>query len=208
MPTPIKKQKLLLVEGKDEVNFFEALLKKLQRDEIQVYDCGGNIKFKTEFPLLTKLDGFSNLTSYAIVQDGDQDAVAALQRVQYVLKEYNQPTPNTAEEFSKTIPSVGIFIMPGDGESGMLEDLCLKSIQDTALLGCVSSYVDALSVTFQHDASDSEFGRPPSRSKALSLAALAATKGPRNQLGLAALAGYFDFEHQAFIRLLTFIEQL
>ena len=41
MPTPITKKKLLAVEGKDEVNFFNELLKHLDIKNVQVEDVGG-----------------------------------------------------------------------------------------------------------------------------------------------------------------------
>ena len=42
----IKENRILAVEGKDEVNFFKALLKYENIEKIQIEDIGGKDNFK------------------------------------------------------------------------------------------------------------------------------------------------------------------
>ncbi|GEM_PF-1861259 len=52
MATNIDTEKLLLVEGRDEVNFFTAFLKHTGIEDIQIIPVGGKDKFKVELPTL------------------------------------------------------------------------------------------------------------------------------------------------------------
>lgn len=48
-----KQPSLLFVEGKDEVNFFDAFLKHLQSDSIQTRETGGRPSFRQRVQDLT-----------------------------------------------------------------------------------------------------------------------------------------------------------
>jgi len=63
----LTKTKAILVEGKDEQNFFTALFKYLQRDDVDIILVGGKENFKNEFPAFLKRPDFYKITSYAIV---------------------------------------------------------------------------------------------------------------------------------------------
>ncbi len=65
--------RLLAVEGKDECNFFKALLRHENINNIQVVDIGGKDKFKTEFPLLINTEGFSEVHRLGFVRDAEQN---------------------------------------------------------------------------------------------------------------------------------------
>ena len=70
----IKKEKLLLVEGRDEEVFFEVLFKKRNISNIQVMESGGKEQFAKELPEIIKLPNFHTVSSLAVVQDADQNA--------------------------------------------------------------------------------------------------------------------------------------
>ncbi|KPA17569.1 hypothetical protein MHK_002234 [Candidatus Magnetomorum sp. HK-1] len=75
MNIKIEKDILLLVEGKDEVEFFEALLKYINANEsAQIIEVGGKDKFKNEFPTLLLSPNFDSVKKYAIVRDADTNA--------------------------------------------------------------------------------------------------------------------------------------
>ena len=48
----IHQKKVLAVEGKDEVNFFNALLKYVRISDFEVYEVGGKPQFKDKLPAL------------------------------------------------------------------------------------------------------------------------------------------------------------
>jgi hypothetical protein len=45
-----------------------------------------------------------------------------------------------AREFSQGTPRVGYFVMPDESSPGMIETLCLRSVEDDPALACVDAY--------------------------------------------------------------------
>ncbi len=54
MPEAITKSKILLVEGKDEVNLFTELLVNLDLTDVQVIEVSGKDKFPSKLEALVK----------------------------------------------------------------------------------------------------------------------------------------------------------
>ncbi len=67
MNITIERDNLLLVEGKDELYFFKALLTHISIEDIQIIEVGGKDKFKDEFPALLLSPNFSAVKKYAVV---------------------------------------------------------------------------------------------------------------------------------------------
>ena len=63
-PSVIEKNKILLVEGKDEVAFFKALFKKKNMGDIQVKSTNGKDNFKNDFVTLKNTLGFEKGFSF------------------------------------------------------------------------------------------------------------------------------------------------
>ena len=90
----IEKEKLLLVEGKDEISFFEVLLKKMEiEQDIQIIECGGKDQFEQQLPVVMNAPGFDNVISMAVIQDADEYPHDALKRIQKVLENNNLNPP-------------------------------------------------------------------------------------------------------------------
>jgi len=70
-PTEIIKPKLLLGEGSDEVEFFNALLAHLKIEDVQVIDYLGKHNVFVELATVLKLPGFNQLQSIGITRDAD-----------------------------------------------------------------------------------------------------------------------------------------
>jgi hypothetical protein len=214
MPTTIKKQALLLVEGKDEINFFSALLDECQIPEVQIIEVGGKDKFKLEFPALLNLEGFSNVKSYAIIRDADNDANATLSSIQSLLSRHHQPVPNDCGEFADNNGiRVGIYIVPGNKTEGMLENLCLDTVKNNPVLQCVDQYLSCLEENLNSGVVgfDKEQGKhyfPKNRAKARMHAFLAGQNKLVPSLGLAAKKGYFNLRSEVLSELRRFLETL
>ncbi|MER2514472.1 MAG: DUF3226 domain-containing protein [Nitrosomonas ureae] len=206
----ISKEKLLLVEGNDEVTVLSLLLDTIGITDIQIIDCGGNIQFKSKFPVLIKSPEFSDVTAYAIIQDADSNAPGAFESIQYQLSKHLQPTPVSVETFvEKNGVRVGVFVLPGAGLPGMLEDLYLKTLEGTPVLECVDSCVDEISKRCPPSTVKGIFGLPTQRlAKARALGTLMATSAPHNRLGHAAKDGYWNFSHGAMQPLIEFLRLL
>lgn len=57
----ITHSKALLVEGKDEVNFFQAFLNHLSLRDVQIIEIGGKYRFQNEFPTFLALPEFERI---------------------------------------------------------------------------------------------------------------------------------------------------
>nr|VFK61081.1 MAG: hypothetical protein BECKUNK1418G_GA0071005_101534 [Candidatus Kentron sp. UNK]VFK69566.1 MAG: hypothetical protein BECKUNK1418H_GA0071006_10164 [Candidatus Kentron sp. UNK] len=199
----------LAVEGKDERNFFEAMLRQLGIQDVQLVDIGGKDQFKTKFSTLYNLDGFQEVRSLGLIRDAeDKAADAAFSSICSILKKYHLPipdAPNTViggkNQQGKDI-RVGIFIMPNNADQGMLEDLCLKSARTEPVFACVDQYMDCcLSALPENE-------QPRNPSKAKVQAYLATRKEIANSLGVGAHKGYWDFEHHCFGDIKRFLRAL
>jgi len=198
-PKPIREKKVFAVEGKDEVNFFEALLKHLGITGFDIRDVGGKDKFKKKLPALAHTSGFSDIEVLVVVRDADNDPDAAFDSVRKVLRSQKLEPPDRMNQFSDGNPRIGIFIMPGNSDTGMLEDLCLKTVEEHPAMECVNAFIDCAS----------GLNDPPKIvAKAKAQAFLAAMPEIVNSVGVGAQKGYWNFDSDELDNLRSFIDNL
>lgn len=197
---PIREKKVLAVEGKDEVNFFDALLKHLGiTDDVEVRDVGGKYQFKSKLPALVRTTGFSDVEVFVIIRDADTDANAAFESIRDILKGQDLEPPSQINQFSDGNPRIGIFIMPGNSDTGMLEDLCLKTVEEQPAMECANVFIDCAS----------GLGDPPQvMAKAKAQVFLAAMPEIANSVGVGAQKGYWNFNSNELDDLISFIDNL
>ena len=200
-PIKITKEKLLIVEGKDEVEFFKVFFNKKNIQGIQIMDSGGRDNFKKLLPVLQK--NFNTLTSLAIIQDADDKPPnVRFDSICSTLTRCDLGPPNDIASFNtKATPKVGIFIIP-DGESkGMLESLCLSTIEskEKETLKCVDEFMKCIEIKSK---------KPKNPYKAHHRAFLAAMPDDTPSLGVAAQKGYWDFDSDKLKPLLEFVEKI
>ena len=195
---------VLLIEGDDEARFFEALLKHVglvPNVDIQLRKLEGKDN-RRAFEAFLRDPGFPIVTAYAIVRDADADVKDTLKSIQKLLRDHGQPCPKGHGMFAHNDTlKVGIFIMPGNTPSGMLEDLCLQSVADHPIMPHVEDFMAQVKSVMQEKA-------PKNESKAKVQAFLAGMEKPLPHLGVAAQKGYWPFNREAFSSLCDFIEQL
>ena len=195
----IHQKKVLAVEGKDEVNFFRALLKYMKITNFEVREVGGKRQFKTKLPALVRIRGFSDVEVLAVVRDADNDAKVAFNSIRNILKKEKLKPPNQVNQFSNGTPKIGIFIMPGNYDAGMLEDLCLKTVKNHPAMACTKSFIDCVS----------KLEKPPKNiAKAKAQAFLAAMPEIANSVGVGAQKGYWNFDSEELTDLKLFIDNL
>lgn len=200
----IQATKLLAVEGKNECNFFESLLRYEHMDGIQRVDIGGKDKFQIELPLLTKLDGFRNVEVIGFIRDADTlPANSAFNSVCETLRKTNRPVPNSIHLLADGKPKTGIFIMPDNQSTGTLESLCLLSLEGQKIKECIN---DDLSC-FYPDMNQSEKDKF-NESKSRVLSYLASRAPITNSLGIGAQNGYWDFSHGCFGEIKKFLHAI
>lgn len=142
----IREKKVLAVEGKDEENFFKALLKYVDITDFEIRDVGGKDQFKNKLPALVKIPGFSDVVEVlAVIRDADNDANAAFKSIRDILRKAGLKPPKSRNQFSIGKPKIGIFIMPGNSDIGMLEDLCMETVKDHPAMKCVNTFIGCVS---------------------------------------------------------------
>lgn len=196
----IKKDRLPLVESKDECNLFTKLLKHCRGEsEIQVVEAGGVERFPAMLKnvLLRSRQSNIELQSLGIIRDADKDPERALQSVQSILYGNKLPTPESHAQFTGTHPKVGIFVIPSGTAPGTLETLCRLSVEGDDVAKCVNGYIKCLRGNTEIDGD-----------KTFAHAYLVASPDPRARVGEGALQGLWDFEHEAFRPLVCFLNEM
>ena len=193
----ITKPKIIAVEGQDEMNFFNALLSNLQITDVQVIPFEGKTNFQSRIKAIVNVPGFRNVKYFALIRDADNlPPQSAFDSVKNSLSTAKLPFPMEINIFTNTVPAVGIFIMPGNAENGMLEDLCLSSIKEYSVYQCIESFFEC---------SDEQ---PDNESKS-KIQCYLSTKNPlANSLGVGAKKGHWDFNSPVFDEIKDFLENM
>lgn len=200
IPGPIGKPKQLLVEGPDEIAFFQHLLAHLEIADVQIQSYGGTSQLKKWFKGFVRVPNFHTVESIGIVQDADENASSAFDRVCNVLTNAGQKSPDRPFSFSSGKPRINIGILPGpDAQSGMLEDLCLMTVEDDSAMACVISYLDCIQTL-----SDP----PKNLAKAKLQAFLASRKEPTIGLRRASEKGDWNWNHPALSPIVDLLKSL
>ncbi|MBN2830265.1 MAG: hypothetical protein JXR56_08090 [Candidatus Cloacimonetes bacterium] len=198
-PIAIEKSRLLLVEGKDEIGFFECMLKHLEITNIQILDVKGKENFKNEIPLLRKLPGFNIVEKIGIVRDADDNYSATIKSIRDSLKKSEFVVDDNPCSFSAGTPNVGFFIMPDNSSNGELEDLCLDAVKNTEVLECVENNIKCIQVKKEN---------LKKMAKRKVQIFLASQDEIVNSLGLGAQKHYWDFESPVYDSLKQFLKEL
>ncbi len=199
MKNVIDQKKVLTVEGKDEVKFFNALLKYIGITGFEIRHVNGKGNFKSKLPALVRSSGFSDVQVLAVIRDADADASGAFESIKNILKKEGLNPPSQMNQFSNGKPTIGIFIMPGNSDTGMLENLCLKTVKNDPAMECVKAFINCVS----------KLKEPPhNMPKAEAQAFLAAMPKIANSVGLGAQKGYWNFDSNEIADLKSFINTL
>ena len=172
----------LLVEGREEVQFFQAFLRHLGIGDIQIRDYEGKDNLRRYLLSFTGLNDFVHVRSVAIVRDADDNAPSALQSVQDSLRNAELSVPRGFTTPSDGPPRISVFIMPDNHSAGALEQLCLSALADDSAMSCVDEFLRCVN--------DRVVDPPKDHQKARIHAFLASRQDPELRLGEAAQRGY------------------
>ena len=194
----ITRQKLLVVEGRDASEFFEALLRHLNlATEIEVRDFGGVSELRRYLRTLVLTPGFTNVVSLGIIRDAEADATSAFQSVCNSLSQSGLSVPRLPMVIVESKPRVTVFILPDCESPGMLEKLCLQTVSNDTAMPCVEQYFQCLQQRRRT--------LPTNLPKAQLHTFLASRPKSNLRLGEAAHAGYWPWEDPAFDKLKEFL---
>ena len=194
---------LLLVEGKDEINLFKALLKHCYGDnaKVQVIDTEGKSNFRRKISAInTAIRKKPTIKSIGVVRDADNSAGSALRSVCDALRYAKFDAPVKHGEFTEGTPAIGVFIVPDGSMVGAIETLCRHSIKNADAIQCVEDYLQCMK---QANALHSN-----NKDKSFAHAYLASWKDPMARVGEGALQGAWDFNAPAFEPLIQFLRKL
>lgn len=193
---------LLLVEGADDLHFFDALLQHLSITEVQVIPCGGKDEIPAIISLLPKLPNFAAVERLGIVRDADTNPVGAFASVQGGLTRANIPSPSAPARVTTADGnlSTSVFIMPGEGREGELETLLCQSFADPVINRCIDQFLDCAPRNDDTPVQHSD--------KAKANAFLSWKPRPEVHVGIAAQRGYWDLAHSCFDSTKQFLRDL
>lgn len=189
----ITRSKLLLGEGKEELRLFQAKIKHLGLDqEIQVLEYGGLAKLGPFLKTLRATHGFAQVQALGVTRDADANAQDAEQSVAALIANAGFPATLTTR----------IFVLPGAGRNGALEDLCLEAICTHPVWPCVDELIACRSRTL------GPWPDSAALAKAKIQAWLSTQSKPSLRLGEAAENGLLPFDAAAFAPFAAFIRSL
>lgn len=197
----IEQSHLLLVEGMDDANFFAALLKDLNLEDIEIWPIGIGRSFKKNLKILGKLSGFARIKSIGVIRDADDNPSAAFESVRNALNDNGLSAPNSYGSRSTGTPITSILILPdGMSSEGMLESLCLSAIKDDPVMSCIEGYFDCISGCGIDQ-------REVVKDKAKVHVYLASQNEPDKRLGESAQANYWksQFDNDVFDNVKRFL---
>ena len=198
-PIQITQQNLLLVEGKDEEYFFQAFFRSFEITGIQIFTIEGKDNFSKYLSAISQMPDFAQVKKLGVIRDADTSYENAFKSVRDAVKKCNLLIPLKTNQLEGENPAVGIFIMPGEGKSGALEDLLLESVQNDRATPCVNNYFVCLKENLSN-------WPPKNISKSWIHAFLSSRPDGTKRLGEAAHAGYWSFDNPAFDEIRHFID--
>ena len=189
----------LLVEGNDQRNFFEAFVKHLSLDNMQIQNFGGVDELRSFLLALATAPEFRTVDSVGIVRDAEASGESAFQSVQSSLRNAGLPVPDRPEERTVDSPVVTVMILPGGAQGGMLETLLCETFEGSPMDGCIDGFFAC---------ADALPGSVARSDKARAHAYLATQARPHLSVGVAAKNGYWDLNHSAFGSVRSFLGAL
>jgi uncharacterized protein DUF3226 len=200
-PIKIDSDRLLLCEGKTTLLVLGPLCRHFGIQGFQFFDFGSKDNFRNFLRDIRILPGFAaRVHTVGVVRDGESDANAAFESVRAALAEAAFPVPDAPGAIVHNELQVGVFIVPDNENSGMVETLCMRSVEADPAFGCVDDFFECV---------NSRVGAVPANMhKARAQTFLATRREVDYHVGRAADNGVWNFEHEAFAKLTGFLKQL
>lgn len=199
-PQQIEHPVQLLVEGKDDANFFRAMLTHLSITGVQLQDYGGVKALRGFLLAFVNLPDFHHrVQSIGIVQDAERSAQSAFRAVRSAVENAGLSPAEKPLERSGASPSVTVLILPDSGQAGMLETLLCRTFVDSDVNRCIDGFFACFAQT------GGELKKPE---KARAHAYLATRSDPHVSVGIAAQKGYWRLDHHALTEVRSFLRQL
>lgn len=203
----VKEPKQLLVEGKDQQNFFQAFVRHLSLPHIQVQDFKGVTQLRDMLLGIVSNTDFDSVTSLGIVRDAERSAPSAFQSVQDSIKNINNniddvnlAVPTKAGERESGNPSVSVLVLPDESSPGMLETLICRTFEGSEVDRCIDDFFACAAASPNVSINNPD--------KARAFAFLTTKPNPHHSVGIAAHQGIWNLNHEAFEGVRDFLQAL
>ena len=184
-------RRLVAVEGREEVLFFNALVRDLGLGGIEVWNYDGTSQLRGWLGALVRTPGFRKLDSLLLTRDADENPDGAVQSLCDAAVHAGLEPRRDLGQMGTGQPRVCLYVMPGNRRPGTLEHLCLNSVAEEPVMTCVNAFFDCVGTAGQAP-------RATRLEKAKVYAYLAALPEPGRRLGEAAVAGTWPFDSPVF----------
>ena len=197
---PIAATVLLLVEGNDQRNIFEAIVDHLELPDIQIRNFGGVNELRHYLAAFVNVADFSTVRRLGVVRDAEASASSALESVQSALRNADLAVADVAAALAPGAPNGGVLVLPDGADSGMLETMLCRTFAGTPVDRCIDELFACVDAVLPN--------RPKRPEKARCRAWLSTQPEPHLSVGVAAKRGYWDLDHGAFAGVRTFLNTL
>ena len=193
--------KLVICEGPGDVSVISGLAKASGLTDMSFEYYGGRNKLEAFLRELPKRPDFTRreVESLAVTIDAEQNGAASWQKVQNAIRQGFGIELTTRSVFQGDSPKIGGFVIAGSDDKGMLEDLCLASVQDKPGFPCLAEYFRCLVEKTE---------RKEYHAKAKFRAWMASQSDFELHAGKAADKGYLPWDSAAFDSLRQFLKAL
>jgi|GEM_PF-6528301 len=213
----------LLVEGRDDATFFKRFLEtmgvssKIKNDkedsmenpQVEIYSADGFDKFPKSIDDFVAGNTARSSIKMGIVCDADKkeslekfkDVVEMIQNTNNSFVDLEKGkiiSPTEEQIFSNSFIQVGIFVMPGKGKKGSIEDLLLDHVKNHGAMGCIEEFMTCVENKLV----------VKNVSKAKLLTFFAASPEGVTSIGSAATQKMWDFKAPEFNEIKQFLENL
>ncbi|MFD2571354.1 DUF3226 domain-containing protein [Spirosoma soli] len=201
----------LLVEGKDDLYVTASIRNQHQlTDNFEIIDCEGVDKMPDQITARIKLQR-PQIAAIGIVLDADYDLQARWKSICNILQQEGYPVPTSPGADGTVIegvgrnPNVGIWLMPDNSQSGMLEDFVSYLIPQGDLL---KPFVEQTLSQIEEQDIESRYDPQYHRAKAFIHTWLAWQKDPGTPMGLALTKTYLDHNTNLCLRFVNWLNRL
>jgi hypothetical protein len=194
-------KRVLVVEGYSDLLFYVEALERIgMQDQVFIQDCNGRADLDLKLHDLLSPGFLSEKTHVGVIVDADQDAEGAAGRFSSVLKTLTKQDAS-AGCWSSSVPHIGLWIAPGDGNTGEIETLVWKAWSSDPANALSKSCIDSFVACMGRNGLQA---KSPDKGMISSLLAIKNDEDPR--LGPGARARVFDFSRPEFASLLEFLK--
>jgi hypothetical protein len=186
---------VLIVEGSDEQDVVNHLLKLHKIDGIDIRNMNGRDKLLSVTKSITD-SKYRDVKRVGIIYDSEDQPKISQENLDKARKELLKADPTKQVSFLQ---------LPAPDQAGSFEAVCLQAIDaDDGVLACARQYLTCL------EGVDHRLSTQARKDKALLMAWYAASTGENiSRVGIDARSHkHFDYKHDAFAPLVQFIQAL